>query len=80
MTKGGWIRPTRASFHVRKLITQRGNAERLEFRGNRCHEWMLHAGAGPVREYEAPLGIRWTLQQSGDTVRIADTDRYGLCR
>src|SRR6185295_3830272 len=79
MTQRRWIRPPGASFHVRELIAQRGNAERVEFHGDGSQEGMLHAGAGPVRQDETTFGIRWTQQQSGDAVRIADADRYGFC-
>ena len=52
----------------------------LELRGNGCHERMAHAGAGPVRQDQASLGIVWTLQQSGNAVCITDADRYGFYR
>src|SRR5215831_474494 len=73
------IRPPAALFHVRELIAQRRDAALDELGRDGAHEWMLHAGAGAMRQYITSTCPRRHEQQAGDPRGIADRDDYGLC-
>src|SRR5262249_40870859 len=44
MRKFGWVGPPGALLHVRKLITQRGDAALGELPRDGVHEWVEHSG------------------------------------
>jgi hypothetical protein len=61
------IGPFRATFHVRKLVAQCGNAARGKLGGHSCHEGVIHSSTGAVSQYIASLRVNRPLQQTGHT-------------
>jgi hypothetical protein len=59
MRKFGRVGPPGALFHVRKLITQRGDAALGELPRDDLHEWVEHSGSRPMREDVAGARARW---------------------
>ena len=75
MRKFGRVGPLGASFHVWKLIAQRGDAALGEPLRGAIHERVEHSGPRSMREDIAGARARRRQQQPADAVRV--TDRNG---
>jgi hypothetical protein len=70
----------RTMLHVRELIAQCGNAPLPKSISHRCHEWMVHASPGAMREHVAGLCPRRHRHETGDAVPVIDRNRNACCR
>src|SRR5262249_26933902 len=77
MRKFWRVGPLGASFHVRKLIGQRGDAALGEPPGNAVHERVEHSGSRPMREDIAGARARRRRQQPADAVGVIDRNGHG---
>jgi len=59
MRKFGRVGPPGALFHVRKLITQRGDAALTKLPRDDIHEWVEHSGSRPMGEDVAGACACW---------------------
>ena len=59
MRKFGRVGPPSALFHVRKLITQRGDAALTKLPRDDIHERVEHSGSRPMREDVAGASACW---------------------
>ena len=76
------IGPPGAALHRGKLVAQRGNAARGEFRRHRRHERMIHTRSGAMRQRIAGAGAGRRLQQAGNAKAgiAANRDRLRMSR
>ena len=76
MRKFGRVGPIGASFHVRKLIAQRGDAALGEPLRSVIHEWVEHSGSRSMREDIAGARARRRQQQPADAVCVIDRNGH----
>ena len=72
------IGPLAAFLHVEELVAQGRDAARREFRRDRRHEGVIHAGAGAVRQHVTGARVPRRLQQARDAGLVVDRDGDGL--
>ena len=75
----GRVGPLAAFLHVGELVAQGRDAALGEFRRDRRHEGVRHAGAGAMRQHIAGARVLRRLQQAGDARGVVDGDGDGLC-
>jgi hypothetical protein len=68
------VRALAALLHIKKLKAQRRDAVLRKTRCDRCHEWMLHPGAGTMRENVTGHCVARGDQQPADALRAPDLD------
>ena len=77
MRKFWRVGPLGASFHVRKLIAQRGDAALGEPPRNAVHERVEHSRSRPMREDIAGARVRRHRQQPADAGCVIDRNGHG---
>src|SRR5690606_25541964 len=63
-----------ALLHIRKLITQRCDAELRELCSDRGHRWVMHSRASAVRKHETCLGMRRSHENARYASVLGDAD------